>query len=214
MSTLFRYETQGRPVTYLDTEDQYDAEFMRKHWSAHFSELGNCQSEVKQAGAGEKLKGLTQEGEEVEVDRIITYAKKVGTKGLPIDDQVGPLTEDEARAIIERATAPDSTAADRQRFYAHSRQSLSSVRALMTEAFALHSDPARKRLIDAAPRMLAALQWAVDYVRTHEPDVCPFCQLDREASGLHMGDCPWPLIRQAIADATGETLAGEVGDGG
>ena len=77
MTTLYKYQTQGgREVTYLDQEDQYKAEDLRKHWASTFPELGNATAETK----AEK-QTVEVEGEQVEVDKVVTFVKKVGTKG-------------------------------------------------------------------------------------------------------------------------------------
>lgn len=179
MSTLYRYETQGRPVTFLDDADAYDNETIRKHWQTSFPELGNCQAETKKADGDQKLKETMAEGEEVEVDRVVTFVKKVGTKG---GDDFPPLTEDEARAIIQRATAPDSTEEDRERFYEAS--GMVRTEAFMAMSQALTADD----LLSGA-----VLNWT-----KINPGVV------NELTDTHEFDCPFPAIRQAVAEATGE----------
>lgn len=76
MATLYKYEAGGRTATYLDPEDQYSAEDIRKHWAQTFPELGNATSSTD-----EKKQTVTHEGAEVEVDKIVTFEKRVGTKG-------------------------------------------------------------------------------------------------------------------------------------
>jgi hypothetical protein len=77
MATLYKYQTQGgQEVTFVDQEDQYKAEDIRKHWANTFPELGNAQ-----ADEDKKAQTVEVDGESVEVDRVVTFAKKVGTKG-------------------------------------------------------------------------------------------------------------------------------------
>lgn len=80
MTTLYRYETQGREVTYLDADDAYAAEDIRRHWSETFPELSNATADTQAAPEGETLEAVV-EGETVQVDRVVTFAKRVGTKG-------------------------------------------------------------------------------------------------------------------------------------
>jgi hypothetical protein len=111
MTTLFKYETQGRPVTFLDEADQYDNETIRKHWQTSFPELGNCQAETKAAPKEGKLKEVTAEGQEVEVDKVVTFVKKVGTKGA--DDLV--ILSPEQAAEVRRLAAGKVSDAARMR---------------------------------------------------------------------------------------------------
>jgi hypothetical protein len=217
MTTLFKHETQGRPVTFLDEADQYDNETIRKHWQTSFPELGNCQAETKAAPKEGKLKEVTAEGEEVEVDKVVTFVKKVGTKGADGDqvdalaadaqrrfdawykalvahnaeldrqalEAFGPVVGDQVRGledgsqdsqaleIIRRATALDATPEDRQLFWTR---------------YSLLNDPARQRLIDAAPRLLRACMLTLKLVRVHQV-------YDKDAESI---------LRRAIADAIGE----------
>lgn len=76
MATLYKYEAGGRTVTYLDAEDTYSAEDIRKHWAGTFPELGNANSSTD-----ETKQTVTHEGAEVEVDKVVTFAKRAGTKG-------------------------------------------------------------------------------------------------------------------------------------
>lgn len=76
MTTLYKFETGGREVTYLDTDDAYQPEDIRTHWAGTFPELGNASTDIDK-----KKQTVTHEGNEVEVDRVVTFAKKVGTKG-------------------------------------------------------------------------------------------------------------------------------------
>jgi hypothetical protein len=228
MTTLYKYTTGGRDVTFVDDADAYDAETIRKHWQSNFPELGNCQAETKAASKKEdKLKETTAEGQEVEVDKVVTFVKKVGTKGLPDDDAEPPtartqaqvraweaanadaqatrlviLTPTEAaelrRQITERATALKNEASE----------ALGSVQAAMTaetpmartqaEAWVLHSDPQRKRLIDAAPKMLAALREAKETLETIL-EVAVFYNGNRQVVIDRLA-----RLERAIAEATGE----------
>lgn len=77
MTTLYKYVAQGgKAVTFLDETDVYDAETIRKHWANTFPELGSAQTSID-----DKTKKATHEGQEIAVDKIVTFAKKVGTKG-------------------------------------------------------------------------------------------------------------------------------------
>jgi hypothetical protein len=187
MTTLFRYETQGRPVTFLDDADVYDNETIRKHWQTSFPELGNCQAETKAAEKDQKLKETTAEGEEVEVDRVVRFVKKVGTKGLPDVDQ----TDNAARPSI----------ADQVRAWEAVNEEAQAKAALST-AFALHSDPARKRLIDATPRMLAALREAKETLETV-----------LEVAVFYNGNRQVVIDRLARLEAVIGEATGEVSDG-
>lgn len=85
MATLYKYQTQGgQEVTYLDTDDAYQPEDIRQHWTQTFPELGSAQTDEKK---GQQT--VEVEGQPVEVDRVVSFAKKVGTKGtgdwLPVD---------------------------------------------------------------------------------------------------------------------------------
>jgi hypothetical protein len=176
--TLFKYVTGGQEVTFLDDQGLYDAETIRKHWQGTFPELGNCQAETDA-----KKQTVTVEGQEVEVDRVVTYVKKVGTKGGDAD-QVG-LSQEHAARLREIIKAN-------------------------------HGDPARQRLINAAPRMLAALQAVAKAAEAWS--ACPFCDSyagflpaypERDAQGNiigHDSDCPWPAVRLALDEAGGQAL--------
>lgn len=85
MATLYKYQTQGgQEVTFLDSEDQYQPEDIRQHWAQTFPELGSAQTDEQK-----KTQTVEVEGQQVEVNRVVTFAKKVGTKGagdwLPAD---------------------------------------------------------------------------------------------------------------------------------
>lgn len=139
MSTLYKYVTNGVPVTYVDVDEQHTPEAIRTHWARTFSELGNCQAEEQKAKEGEKLKGLTQEGEEVEVDRVVTFVKKVGTKGAD-GDQV-----DETNAACQQ---------EFDAWYESMGYHNDNLNKRTLEAFGpVINDPARKRLIDSAPML-------------------------------------------------------------
>jgi len=67
MATLYRYTTGGRDVEYLDEGDVYTPKAIQEHWAATFPELGAATwTETQDEATGQK---------------IITFAKKVGTKG-------------------------------------------------------------------------------------------------------------------------------------
>ena len=76
MATLYKFETGGREVTYLDPEDTYKAEDIRKHWAQTFPELSNASTSTDK-----NKQTVEHEGAEVEVDQVVTFAKRVGTKG-------------------------------------------------------------------------------------------------------------------------------------
>jgi len=76
MATLYKYEAGGREVTYLDAEDTYSAEDVRKHWASTFPELGNATARTE-----EKAQTVEHEGAEVEVQKVVTFEKRAGTKG-------------------------------------------------------------------------------------------------------------------------------------
>lgn len=77
MTTLYKYTTGGRDVLFTDKEDAYKPGDIQVHWASTFPELSNATAETK---AG-KQKVINEEGQEIEVDRVITFTKKVGTKG-------------------------------------------------------------------------------------------------------------------------------------
>jgi hypothetical protein len=160
MTTLFKYETQGRPVTFLDEADQYDNETIRKHWQTSFPELGNCQAETKAAPKGEKLKEVMAEGEEVEVDKVVTFVKKVGTKGGD-GDQVDADDVVTLDTVLDAARRFDA-------WYTAMKENNDALNRRTLEAFGrpVFSDPARQRLIDNAPRMLSELQAQRDLLAT------------------------------------------------
>jgi len=76
MATLYKYLVGGREVTYLDPDDAYQPEDIRQHWAATFPELGNAATDIDS-----KAQTVTVDGAEVEVTRVVTFSKKVGTKG-------------------------------------------------------------------------------------------------------------------------------------
>jgi PRTRC genetic system protein C len=76
MATLYKYLTGGREVTFLDPDDAYQPEDIRQHWAATFPELGNAATDID-----DKAQAVTVDGSEVEVTRVVTFSKKVGTKG-------------------------------------------------------------------------------------------------------------------------------------
>lgn len=65
MATKYVYMAGGREVSYEDATDAYKPDDIRQHWAQSFPELANATWEEK------------KEGE----TRVITFAKKVGTKG-------------------------------------------------------------------------------------------------------------------------------------
>lgn len=77
MSTLYKYQTQGgQAVTYLDPDDTYKPEDIRRHWAETFPELAQATT-----ATDDKAQTVEVEGQPVEVTRIVSFAKKVGTKG-------------------------------------------------------------------------------------------------------------------------------------
>lgn len=77
MSTLYKYVTQGgREVTFLDENDAYKPEDIRKHWSQTFPELNSATAETTT-----EAQTVEVEGAPVEVEKVVTFVKKVGTKG-------------------------------------------------------------------------------------------------------------------------------------
>lgn len=86
MTTLYKYLIGDRAVTFVDPEDAYKPEDIKTHWTQTFPELSNATAETTAAKPGEKLKGM-HEGQEVEVDKVVTFAKKVGTKGQALSSQ-------------------------------------------------------------------------------------------------------------------------------
>ena len=81
MTTLYKYIVDGRPVQWVDEKDEHTPDAVRQAWTQTFPELGNATaSEEKPKEAGKKLT-VTVEGVSWEVDRVVTFAKKVGTKG-------------------------------------------------------------------------------------------------------------------------------------
>jgi PRTRC genetic system protein C len=65
MPTKYVYLTGGREVTFDDDADAYKPDDIRQHWAATFPELASATWEEK------KEDGV----------RVVTFAKKVGTKG-------------------------------------------------------------------------------------------------------------------------------------
>lgn len=86
MTTLYKYMVEDRAVTFLDPESVYKPEDIKTHWTQTFPELSNAIAETKAAKAGEKLKEV-HEGQEVEVEKVVTFVKKVGTKATAITSQ-------------------------------------------------------------------------------------------------------------------------------
>jgi hypothetical protein len=76
MSTLYKYAVGGREVTFLDAEDAYKPEDIRQHWATTFPELGQAQTEIDA-----KAQTVDVEGQPVAVGRVVSFVKKVGTKG-------------------------------------------------------------------------------------------------------------------------------------
>jgi hypothetical protein len=77
MATLYKYLTGGREVTFLDADDAYQPEDIRQHWAGTFPELGNAATDID-----DKAQTVTVDGADAEVTRVVTFSKKVGTKGL------------------------------------------------------------------------------------------------------------------------------------
>lgn len=65
MKTIYKYLTGGREVTFEDEEGVYKPEDIKAHWAATFPELG----------------AATWDTTEKDGVKIVTFAKKVGTKG-------------------------------------------------------------------------------------------------------------------------------------
>lgn len=65
MAQKFVYTTGGRDVTLDDPDNSYTPAQIKDHWAATFPELQNATWETK----------------EEEGVKVITFAKKVGTKG-------------------------------------------------------------------------------------------------------------------------------------
>jgi len=77
MATLYRYAVQGgREVTFLDADDAYQPEDIRQHWAGTFPELGQAQTEIDA-----KAQTVEVEGQPVTVGKVVSFVKKVGTKG-------------------------------------------------------------------------------------------------------------------------------------
>lgn len=81
MATLYKYLTGGREVTFLDPDDAYQPEDIRQHWAGTFPELGNAATDID-----DKAQTVTVDGVEAEVTRVVTFSKKVGTKGGDVTD--------------------------------------------------------------------------------------------------------------------------------
>lgn len=80
--TLYRYITQGgREVDYFDADGQYTPEVIRKHWAESFPELSNATVEAKDEVQTIKTRDTEGNETEVEIDRLVTFSKRVGTKG-------------------------------------------------------------------------------------------------------------------------------------
>ncbi len=65
MPTKYVYTIGGREVTFEDDADDYKPEDIKTHWAQTFPELASATWEE------------TKDGE----TRVVTFAKKVGTKG-------------------------------------------------------------------------------------------------------------------------------------
>lgn len=66
MATKYVYLAGGREVTFEDAGDVYKPEDIKTHWAATFPELSGATWEEKKGEDGV---------------RVVTFAKKVGTKG-------------------------------------------------------------------------------------------------------------------------------------
>jgi PRTRC genetic system protein C len=66
MAQKFIYLASGQEVTLDDPTDSYTPDQIKQHWTTTFPELSNASWEEKRAEDG---------------TRVITFAKKVGTKG-------------------------------------------------------------------------------------------------------------------------------------
>jgi hypothetical protein len=118
MPTLYKYTTGGRDVLFTDKEDAYKPADIQAHWASTFPELSNATADTK---AG-KQKVINEEGQEIEVDKVITFTKKVGTKGQAIVSQYhvrGKLGADGilfaiCNLIVEAWSPGDAAAAARE----------------------------------------------------------------------------------------------------
>jgi PRTRC genetic system protein C len=67
MPTKYVYLTGGREVEFVDEQDAYKPEDIKSHWAQTFPELSAATWDTKTGDDGVK---------------VVTFAKKVGTKGL------------------------------------------------------------------------------------------------------------------------------------
>lgn len=113
--TLYRYITQGgRTVDYFDAGGQYTPEVIRKHWAESFPELSNAAAETKDEVQTVATRDVDGNETEVEIDRLVTFAKRVGTKGalyrvagtidylVPRTKQVNRIVEADSEAEARR----------------------------------------------------------------------------------------------------------------
>lgn len=118
MTTLYKFTTGGREVAYLDADDAYQPEDIRTHWAGTFPELGNASTDIDA-----KKQTVTHEGKEVEVDRVVSFAKKAGTKGMLFPSPLSDLIDIykslhpgyETIEVEPNGTTPNQLARDVQR---------------------------------------------------------------------------------------------------
>lgn len=65
MATKYVYMTGGREVEFVDEQDAYKPEDIKNHWAQTFPELS----------------AATWDEKEVDGVKVVTFAKRVGTKG-------------------------------------------------------------------------------------------------------------------------------------
>lgn len=84
----FIYTTGGQDVTIDDPNNDYTAEQIKAHWATTFPELANATWDTK----------------EVDGVKVVTFSKKVGTKGFVAARAGGPLMHP---AIVALLTIPE-----------------------------------------------------------------------------------------------------------
>lgn len=79
-AVLYKYQTQGgREVTLLDESGAYTEAQVRQHFAATYPELTNASSTTD-----DTAQTVQYEGNEVEVAKVVTFKKTVGTKGADL----------------------------------------------------------------------------------------------------------------------------------
>lgn len=80
-AVLYIYKTQaGREVKLLDESGAYTTAQVRDHFAGTYPELTNASSSTD-----DKAQTVEYEGRQVDVGKIVTFAKRVGTKGGDIE---------------------------------------------------------------------------------------------------------------------------------